>query len=820
MSNNRYNHQKAEKEVQELWQSEKIYQQLDIKKPIFTIDTPPPTASGSLHVGHVFSYTHTDIIARYKRLKDFAVFYPFGLDDNGLPTERFVEQKNNIQSQNMKRSEFIAYCLQESALMGQQFSTHFQRLGLSADFDNMYSTISQKTQKLSQKSFIELYKKGHLYRKSDPALYCTNCQTTVAQAELDDTEKPSTFYTIIFTTQEGKNIEIATTRPELLPSCVAIVCHPDDHRYADLVGKMVIVPLYRIEVPVLQSDRVDTEKGTGLVMICTFGDKTDIHWFRTLSLAYKPSIDTQGRFLPHTGPLAGLTIFSARKKIVELLEEQRLITNKRDISHAVSLHERCKKEIEFLIVPQWFIAILPHKESLMTIADNITWYPEFMKSRYLDWVKNLSWDWCISRQRTYGIPFPVFHCLSCQQVILPPENTPLPVDPQEQQFVTECPHCHSSDIVPDTDVMDTWNTSSLTPYIAQELFEEKYEKVNQFIPMGMRPQAHDIIRTWAFDTIVKTYFHEHKAPWQDIVISGHVLSKEKRKLSKKEGAALVPEILLEQYSADAIRYWTTSARLGYDVVYSENELKNGTRLITKIWNAFRFLEPHIDKTINFAEKHAPTDLLNRWILNNITHAFQNYTRHFNEYEFGLSLSCVERFFWQDFCDNYLEFIKHRLYNPDKYEAQLIQETKETLTLLGIRLLQLFAPFLPHITETLYQELYKTNNTPLSLHITLFHTYQTECKDSSVQQPMVYLLSAIQEARRLKTEQKLSLKTELQSVIICTKSHEIITFLHTQEQFLKTFLGAHAIEFVTHDQKTKENALSQEQGGWHMAITLD
>jgi len=799
--------------MQQFWQEQKIYDYKMTDK-LFSIDTPPPTVSGSLHVGHVFSYTQTDIIARYKRLSGFSVFYPFGFDDNGLPTERFVEQKHNIQTSTMKRSEFIEICLKESGMMAQEFAKNFLALGLSADFKNTYSTISKEVRAISQKSFIELYKKGYVYRKSDPALYCTYCQTTVAQAELDDGEKETIFYTIIFQAiDEKKDLFIATTRPELLPSCVALVCHPDDERYKKYIGKKIKVPLYNYEVLLYADNHVDPEKGTGLVMICTFGDKTDILWFRKFSLLYRPSIGKDGRFLKETGDLAGLTVFSARKKIIEILEQNNLITEKKQTIHSVSLHERCKKEIEFLIIQQWFVNILSHKEQFLEAAEQITWYPEFMKNRYIDWVKNLSWDWCISRQRVYGIPFPVFHCADCANVLFPDEKITLPIDPQEIKFIEKCTKCSSKNLMPDNDVMDTWNTSSLTPYICKEIFEQKIgEKFADFLPMSMRPQAHDIIRTWAFDTIVKTMFHDQKIPWRDIVISGHVLSKEKKKLSKKEGAALVPEILLEQFPADAIRYWTSAARLGFDVVYNDGELKNGMRLITKLWNAFRFIEPFM--TAKNLET-TPQDTINLWILDEFSKMMVQYNRYFNEYEFSLALQAIEQFFWQQFCDNYVEFVKHRLYNENEYGADLIQETKQTLSEIGFRILQCFAPFLPHITEKLYQELFKKHKHVVSLHITNIQDYALRFASEITLQKMNTLMHIVKEVRKLKTDAKLSLKTTIVRLEMCAPDENIL-IIRQHEDFLKNFLYAQEIVF---ERNIIENKIFEQKDGWIIQIKM-
>lgn len=812
MDQKQYDYKLAEKEIQQFWQENNIYNCQNENK-LFSIDTPPPTVSGSLHVGHVFSYTQADIIARYKRLSGFSVFYPFGFDDNGLPTERFVEQKHNLAAADIKRSEFIEICYKESKLMAREFAQNFLSLGISADFKNTYSTISKEVRAISQRSFLELYKKGYIYRKSDPALYCTHCQTTVAQAELDDGQKETIFYTIIFKTVSGKNLLVATTRPELLPSCVALVCHPDDQRYKEFVGKKIKVPLYDYEVALYTDNHVDQEKGTGLVMICTFGDKTDILWYRKFSLTYRPSIDKDGRFLKETKELAGLTVFSARKKIIELLTKEELVTDQKPSTHSVSLHERCKKEIEFLIISQWFVDILSHKEEFLKAADQITWNPEFMKSRYIDWVKNLSWDWCISRQRVYGIPFPVFHCADCAAILLPGQKVKLPIDPQETKFVENCTKCGSKNLIPDNDVMDTWNTSSLTPYICKELLETKLNKtLTNCLPMSMRPQAHDIIRTWAFDTIVKTLFHEEKIPWKDIVISGHVLSKEKKKLSKKEGAALVPEILLQQFPADAIRYWTSCARLGYDVVYNDAELKNGVRLITKLWNAFRFIETFItEKKLEYT----PQDTINAWIFDVFSKMMVEYNRYFNEYEFSLALAAIEQFFWQQFCDNYVEFIKHRLYNESHYSPQLIQETKQTLSEIGFRILQCFAPFVPHITEKLYHQMFKKHQEPISLHVTNLQNYQLRFCGEIIEQKIVLLLEIVKEVRKLKTERQLSLKTVIARLELCTDDHKV-AIIREHQDFLKNFLYINDINFK---KESAESGISEENGSWIIKIKM-
>lgn len=551
----KYDHGAAEAQMQQLWTQEKTYAYRNTGAPVYSIDTPPPTVSGALHIGHIFSYTQTDIIARYKRLCGFSIFYPFGFDDNGLPTERFVEKKTGIVGHQVGRSEFIKLCLAETVEVEKKFEDLWKRIGLSVDWTKCYSTIDEMSRRISQASFLELYTKGYVYRRDEPALYCTACRTSVAQAELDDAEQPSQFYDIQFTAADGTPLVVATTRPELLPSCVAMFYHPNDQRYQHLKGAMARVPLFGFEVPILADEAVVMEKGTGLVMCCTFGDKTDIAWYKKYNLPYKPSLGRDGRWLPSTGILAGLKVLQAREAVVVALKEAGLLLNQRAITHAVSIHERCKQSIEFLVLKQWFLKLLPYKQELLTVADKINWYPAYMKARYKNWVENINWDWCLSRQRFYGIPFPAWHCLDCDEVILARKEQ-LPVDPQEVGAIA-CSSCKSMNVVPDTDVMDTWNTSSLTPYICKALQENATSPEQQvklfesaYTPMSMRPQAHDIIRTWAFYTIAKTWMHHKEMPWQDIVISGHVLSGEKEKISKSQGnSPLQPENLMKNYAA-------------------------------------------------------------------------------------------------------------------------------------------------------------------------------------------------------------------------------------------------------------------------------
>jgi len=836
--------------AQQKWASENTYSLENNPGLPFTIDTPPPTVSGSLHIGHIFSYTQTDIIARYKRMNGFSVFYPFGFDDNGLPTERYVEKKREIRPTDMPRSEFIKICLEESHAVEKTFVHLWQRMGLSANFDSCYSTISDLARKISQESFITLYKKGFIYRKHEPALYCTACRTSVAQAELDDAQKPSFFNDIVFKDAQGNDLIIGTTRPELLPSCVALIFNPKDERYLHLRGKQATVPLFGHHVPILEDEKVDIEKGTGLVMCCTFGDKTDIEWYKKFKLPYKQSIGLDGRWAADTGFLAGLKVEQARTQVIEKLREAGLLLRQVALNHSVNVHERCKKEIEFVALEQWFVSILDHKQQFLDMADQINWYPGFMKARYRDWVEHLGWDWCISRQRFFGIPFPAWHCKKCKHIILA-DIAQLPVDPQEVAYKGACEKCGSSEVVPDTDVMDTWNTSSISPYICFAVYSSlrlstssdlasyggqashstkkptpsslslvegslfDNPEVNTFIPMSMRPQAHDIIRTWAFDTIVKSWMHHESIPWKSIVISGHVLADSKEKISKsKDNSPLVPENLLKTYPADVVRYWTATGSLGQDVAFSENQLKIGLRLMTKMWNAFWFTKEHVG-LLKSHTKPAQVGDINEWLLHSVSHTFESYTKYFEQQEFGLALQQIERFFWHDFCDNYLELVKNQLFNPQEYDAQQVESTRWTLYNVGLRILQMYAPYMPHLTETIYGHLYTQHEKIKSIHQTKFNHVQQLYVFAQTADIMERIIALTANVRKVKTEKQLSLKTPLESLTVYTNDENLRDHVKKHDQLIRGITQAKVIHYKVENIEISE--LEQQDELWHARL---
>lgn len=757
----KYKAREQEPKWQEFWRENKIYKfDADSDQEIYSIDTPPPTVSGVLHIGHVYSYTQAEIVARYQRMKGKSVFYPFGFDDNGLPTERYVEKKKKVQGKNMLRSEFNSLCKETVADLEAQFKDMWSSLGFSADWDLGYSTIDDDCQRISQRSFLDLHKKDLVDYREEPNMWCVECQTAVAQAELDSVDKDSSFNDLEFSLEDGGSIVIGTTRPELLPSCACIFVHPEDERYTQLIGKTAIVPIFGHKVPVLADDKADMEKGTGAVMCCTFGDKTDIEWFKKHKLPLRVSITSYGKMTELAGEFAGLKIKAARKAILDKLKEEGKLLESKPINHPVNTHERCGTDIEFLSTRQWFIKLMARKEELVALADKVNWYPSFMKQRYIHWVENLGWDWCISRQRFFGVPFPVMHCDDCK-TILTPEDSQLPVDPKEKSFLENCSSCGSENVTPDTNIMDTWATSSVTPQICYGWGEENSLE-SKLAPMTMRPQAHDIIRTWAFYTMIKAWYHQEDIPWKDIMISGHVLYKKGEKFSKSKGNSKSgPEQLIEQYGADVIRYWTAGAKLGSDCYFEENEFKIAGKLVTKIFNASKFALMHLDgfSTPRIEDITYPID---KGILSRLQKTCKRADQYLNGYEYSLALQEIEGFFW-DFCDNYLELIKHRVYNPEEHGEGAGESAKSTLYTLVFGLIRLLAPFIPHITEEIYQAYFKEIEGKLSLHQCSYPAFPENLVDEESEKIYAQACLLIGAVRKFKTENRLSLNTELESI---------------------------------------------------------
>jgi len=740
MAKNKFNFNECEKKWIRYWEDQNLYKADFTNKKIFSVDTPPPTVSGEMHIGHAFSYSQQDFIVRFNRMQKGSAFYPFGTDDNGLPTERLVEKINKVKSKNMSRAEFVKLCQKTLKEITPKFIQDWKNLGISCDYKKTYSTIDKSTQKLSQKYFLELLKKEIAYQKEFPTLWCPECQTSIAQAELEDKTSKTLFSTIKFKIKE-KELLIATTRPELLGACVAIFVNPKDKRYKGLVGKKATVPIFNNEVPIIEDTSAEIDKGTGILMICSYGDKFDVDAINRHKLTPKIILNKDGTL--NIKEYEGLKIKAARKKILEDLKEQNLIQEQKEIEHAVNTHDKCGTPIEFISTEQWFIKVLDKKEELIKQGNKIKWFPEYMKKRYENWVNGLDWDWSISRDRHFGIPIPIWKCENCKKIIIPEKNE-LPVDPLSQEKF--CPDCNEK-ANPENKVLDTWITSSISPQIASSLIENKIE-----IPFSLRPQAHDIIRTWAFYTITQSYFHENQIPWKDIVISGNV-SLGGEKMSKSKGNVINPKKVIEEYGSDALRFWASSSKLGSDLNYQEKDLIAGKKFVNKILNATRFAFMNMT---DYDSKKRPEklELIDEIFLKRLNELVKDCTNSFEKYEYSKSKSRAEQFFWNDFCDNYLEIVKKRVYQGEgdkKLSAQY------TLYQTLLTLIKIFAPITPFITEEIYQEHFKNFEKDKSIHISSWPGYKEEKYEDSIFETFTELLSKI---RQEKSNNKKAMNSEI------------------------------------------------------------
>lgn len=763
---NRYDFREAEPRLARFWEQNNVYGYDPAGAgQHFTIDAPPLTASGQLHIGHCYSYTQADVIARYRRMCGDHVYYPMGFDDNGLPTERFVEKTIKRKATEMGRESFIDACLELTKQTEDRFETLWRRLSLSVDWRYRYSTISHDARRVSQWSFIQLHRQGLTYTQQAPTLCCPECQTAIAQAEVNDATLPTRFTTLAFHLSDGGILPIATTRPELLPACVAVFVHPDDARYKHLLGKTASIDsgafpgAPELVVPIMADELADPARGSGVVMCCTFGDSTDVRWWHTHQLPLRMAIGRDGRMTELAGFYAGLPVHEARKRILGYLEGKGQILREETIEHAVGTHERCGTPIEYLHTRQWFIRILDQKERLLEAGRKIRWHPEHMQIRYEHWVEHLQWDWCISRQRYFGVPFPAWTCRACGEIMLATLEQ-LPVDPQTMQPLAPCT-CGSTDFEPEPDVMDTWATSSCSPMIIGHWIDDPAWFAHHF-PASLRPQGHDIIRTWAFYTIVKSLYHTNDIPWREVMISGHGLSAERRKISKsKEHNEVGPMEVIEKESADALRYWATTGRTGADSPLSLEMIANGRRLVTKLWNASRFAQSRLE---HFANETHPAKLLptDRWLLSRLARTIAAATTEMDRYEYAAARAEVERFFWADLCDNYLELAKSRLYSEageEHYAAQW------ALYQVLLSVMKLLAPYLPYITEEIYQGLLRPWVGAQSIHRAAWPAQQLEWIDEEAETTGETLLELLHQVRRYKAERGLSIGAELEALHI-------------------------------------------------------
>ena len=797
------------------WEADAVYR-FDRTRPrdqVYAIDTPPPTVSGSLHVGHVFSYTHTDVIARYKRMRGFSVCYPMGWDDNGLPTERRVQNYYGVRCEpslpydptfeppatpgkqpiSVSRPNFIELCTRLTEQDEQAFEHLWKYLGLSIDWSMTYATIGKRAQKISQLAFLRLLQKGQAYQLEAPTLWDVDFRTAVAQAELEDREMPGAYHKIRFARADGGGVvEIDTTRPELIPACVALVAHPDDARYQPLFGTEVVTPLFGVKVPIRAHHLADPDKGTGIAMICTFGDLTDVIWWRELGLPVRSIIEANGTLRPITfgsdgwpsvdparadaayAPLVGRGASQARTRLVEQLKESGdLIGDPRPITHAVKFFEKGDRPLEIVTSRQWFVRTMNHRESLIARGRALEWHPPYMRARFENWVEGLNGDWCVSRQRFFGVPFPVWYPLDQDGAVrydqpLLPTEAQLPMDPS-----TDVPAGYEAaqrgvpgGFIGDPDVMDTWATSSLTPQIVGQWGDDE-DFFARVFPLDLRPQAHDIIRTWLFSTVLRAHLEHDALPWKHAAISGWVLDPDRKKMSKSKGNVVTPMGLLEEHGSDAVRYWAASGRPGADTAFDTGQMRVGRRLAIKLLNAAKFA---LARTEPIGAITAPVD---RGLVTRLASLVTEATSDLEEYNYTRALERTEQFFW-DFCDNYLELVKARRYGDLGLDGAGSANAAMVVTLRT--LLRLFAPFLPYVTEEVWSWWQEG-----SVHRATWPTADEVLAsvggagDAAGAEALTMASWALGEIRRTKSEAKKPLRTPVVDFHVTASAADLVAF---------------------------------------------
>lgn len=769
---NKYNPREVEKKWQKYREDNQTYRfKEDISLPIYSIDTPPPTVSWKIHIGHLYSYTQAEVIARYKRMSGYNVFYPMWYDNNWIPTEQLVERELGINIKDVERKDFIAKCLEVVGTYKVIYSNLRKSIWLSVDRSRSYTTISPEVQQISQKTFVKLYKEWNIVCKNFPALRCTKMQTTVAQAETEEQEFNEYFNYLNFTLDDWEKLVIATTRPELLPACLAVFVHPDDERFTKYIWKQITTPIW-VTVPLLADDKVKMDKWTWVVMCCSYGDEVDVFWINKHNLWEKIVINKYGKMENSGVPeIDGLKIEEARSKIMELFESQWNIVVKRDaIVQSKQISERWKVPVEILPVKQWFVNLLDKKEILLEQNKKMDRYPGFMKKRSDDRIENLQRDWNISRSRKFGIPIPVRYDKD--------DNLILPSDEQLAKWVVDptvdSPDGYTLDQVRgETLVLDTWFTSWLTPYINQKFLERDGYKQN-ILPMDLRPQAHDIIRTWLLYTTLHTYFRDKNIPFNNIMVSGFLLAAKWEKFAKsKWNAKFDPETLIELWWADAVRYWALGLQLGKDAFFDENDLKNGQKLVTKLWNAFQFVKMQLaDYNVSMSQWFNDSILLetDKWILTRLQETILLMRSYLDKYEYGLAKIHFEDFFWKDFCDNYLEMVKVRLYKPELFENGEEKKLAAQWTLYQVyyAIIRLIAPYMPHISEEIYQDYFSQFELIESVNISKYPDANDYIKlndKEKIKSDFNLFLDIVEYVRKYKTEKQISMWAELDKLLI-------------------------------------------------------
>ena len=741
-----YDIEEVERRWQSTWRDEENYFDPSSPEPRFIIDTPPPYPTGNFHIGNALNWCYIDFIARYKRMRGYNVMFPQGWDCHGLPTEVKVEETHGITKNDVSREKFRELCRDLTLGNIEKMRATMRRLGFSIDWSHEYITMLPDYYRKTQVSFLRMLKAGDIYQSEHPVNFCSRCETAIAFAEVNYASRTTKLNYFDF-----DGIEIATTRPELLAACVAVAVHPEDERYAWLRGKKLSVPIFGHEVPVIEDPAVDPSFGSGAVMVCTFGDKTDVYWWKEHNLDLRKAIDRKGVMTGIAGPYAGMTSEACREAILADMKRAGILKRQEEIEQRVGTCWRCKTPIEILSERQWFVRV--HHDEILEAARKISWIPEHMFTRMENWVNSMEWDWCISRQRIFATPIPVWFCTTCGEMVLPAEEE-LPLDPTVDKPRHPCPNCGGNEFAGEKDVLDTWMDSSIS--VLHVTGWDGSNKKPPYFPAQLRPQGHDIIRTWAFYTILRAKALVGSPPWEQILINGMVLGEDGFKMSKSRNNIISPETIIEQYGADAFRQWgAAGAATGSDIMFNWNDVVAASRFQTKLWNIFRFVMGHLERG---ADPAAPvTELSDRWLLVRLSGTVAEVTAAMEGYQFDRALRAVREFTWNTLADDYIEIVKGRLYGDDEEgRASACSALRITMDVL----FRLLAPIIPHFSEECYHTL-----TGRSVHKETWPEF--EYTDEDAQRQGNLLVKTVAELRRYKHDHGMALNAPLGHVTIYT-----------------------------------------------------
>jgi valyl-tRNA synthetase len=768
----------SEPKWQKKWEEEGVYRfdWNNTTKPTYSIDTPPPYPSGEFHMGNALNWCYFDFVARYKRMRGYNVHFPQGWDCHGLPTEVRAEKAFNIKKSDLPPEKFIELCIRLTTEYIEKMKAAMKRVGYSIDWHLEYRTMNPDYYRRTQLSFVLLHRRGHLYRTEHPVNWCPRCETAIAEAEVEYVEKKGELVYLKFATETG-DLLIATTRPELIPACVSVAVHPDDPRYVKFVGKMAEVPLFNRKVPVIADENVDPKFGTGAVMICTFGDKTDVHWQKRYNLPVIKAIAENGVMTSVAGKYKGLAIEEGRKAIIADLKKNGLIDKMEPLLQRVGTCWRCHTPVEIISKLQWFMNTRSLADEVIAWTERISWIPEFAKHRMLDWTRSLDWDWVISRQRIFATPIPVWYCKQCGNIVVAEEMW-LPVDPRTTYpNALKCQKCGSKDFIGESDVMDTWMDSSITCAVHAG-WPNNLETFNRLFPADLQPNGTDIIRTWDYYLMVRHLALFGQAPYKAVLINGMVRGTDGRMMHKSYGNYVEAQEVISKYGADALRQWAAGGgATGSDIPFRWEDVEYGWKFIVKLWNAARFASLQL-KDYNPKTGRVELTLLDKWLISKLEETIRNVTETLENFQFNLAIEAIRTFTWHVLCDQYMETVKHRLYRPEQYGEKSRLAVQYTLYHAIYQVLQLLAPICPHITEEIYQLIYAEEKGYTSIHLSSWPTVDEALINKKVDEQGNLTITIIEEIRRAKAKNKLPLNAPIKHLTIFAEESEAAEALRT------------------------------------------